>query len=77
MLVPEKEEVVQEPIKLSRRDALYSPIQKEYLEEKVGLPVLSLETDNFDSRTCSAASMRTEVETFANMLKAKKASAMA
>jgi benzoyl-CoA reductase/2-hydroxyglutaryl-CoA dehydratase subunit BcrC/BadD/HgdB len=54
-----------------------SHIPKKYLEEKTGLPVLSLEIDGFDSRAYSAASLRTKVETFADMLKAKKASAMA
>jgi hypothetical protein len=54
--------------------ATISHIQKKYLEEKTGLPVLSLEIDNFDSRTYSADSLRTKVETFAEMLKAKKRS---
>ncbi len=52
--------------------ATISHIQKKYLEEKTGLPVLSLEIDNFDSRAYSAESLRTKVETFAEMLKAKK-----
>jgi benzoyl-CoA reductase/2-hydroxyglutaryl-CoA dehydratase subunit BcrC/BadD/HgdB len=52
--------------------ATISHAQKKYLEEKTGLPVLSLEIDNFDSRTHSADSLRTRVETFAEMLKAKK-----
>ncbi len=52
--------------------ATISHIQKRYLEEKTGLPVLSLEIDNFDSRAYSADSMRTKVETFAEMLKDKK-----
>jgi len=52
--------------------ATISHIQKKYLEEKTGLPVLSLEIDNFDSRAYSADSLRTKVETFAEMLKAKK-----
>jgi benzoyl-CoA reductase/2-hydroxyglutaryl-CoA dehydratase subunit BcrC/BadD/HgdB len=56
-----------------RPSATASHNQKKYLEEKTGLPVLSLEIDDFDSRTYSAASLRTKVETFANMLKAKKA----
>jgi hypothetical protein len=60
-----------------RPSALTSHNQKKYLEEKIGLPVLSLEEDNFDSRAYSAASLRTKVETFADMLKAKKKSAMA
>jgi hypothetical protein len=57
--------------------ALTSHNLKKYLEEKTGLPVLSLEEDNFDSRAYSAASLRTKVETFAEMLKAKRKSAMA
>ncbi|MBN2242156.1 MAG: 2-hydroxyacyl-CoA dehydratase [Acidobacteria bacterium] len=52
--------------------ATISHIQKKYLEEKTGLPVLSLEIDNFDSRAYSADSLRTKVETFAEMLRAKK-----
>jgi hypothetical protein len=55
-----------------RPAATGSHIQKKYLEEKTGLPVLALEIDNFDSRAYSAASLRTKVETFAEMLKAKK-----
>jgi benzoyl-CoA reductase/2-hydroxyglutaryl-CoA dehydratase subunit BcrC/BadD/HgdB len=55
-----------------RPAATGSHIQKSYLEEKTGLPVLALEIDNFDSRAYSAASLRTKVETFAEMLKAKK-----
>ncbi len=54
--------------------ATISHPQKKYLEEKTGLPVLSLEIDGFDSRAYSADSLRTKVETFAEMLKAKKAS---
>jgi hypothetical protein len=58
-----------------RPDATLSHTTKKYLEEKTGLPVLSLEIDCFDSRTYSAASLRTKVETFAEMLKATKKSA--
>jgi len=58
-----------------RPDAILSHNTKRYLEEKTGLPVLALEIDAFDSRAYSAASMRTKVETFAEMLKAKKKSA--
>ncbi len=53
--------------------ATISHPQKNYLEEKTGLPVLSLEIDGFDSRAYNAASLRTKVETFAQILKAKKA----
>ncbi|MBN1833668.1 MAG: 2-hydroxyacyl-CoA dehydratase [Deltaproteobacteria bacterium] len=52
--------------------ATISHIQKKYLQEKTGLPVLSLEIDNFDSRAYSADSLRTKVETFAEMLKSNK-----
>ena len=55
-----------------RPAALGSHSQKKYLEEKTGLPVLSLEIDAFDSRAYNADSLRTKVETFAEMLKAKK-----
>jgi hypothetical protein len=55
-----------------RPAALVSHSQKKYLEERTGLPVLSLEIDNFDSRSYSADSLRTKVETFAYMLKEKK-----
>ena len=60
-----------------RPTATSSHISKKYLEEKTGLPVLALEVDLFDSRAYSAASLRTKVETFAEMLKAKKKSVMA
>jgi benzoyl-CoA reductase/2-hydroxyglutaryl-CoA dehydratase subunit BcrC/BadD/HgdB len=55
-----------------RPAALGSHSQKTYLEEKTGLPVLALEIDDFDSRAYSADSLRTKVETFAEMLKEKK-----
>ena len=44
------------------------------VEEKTGKPTLSLEMDYYDSRSYSAASMRTRVETFAEMLRARKVS---
>lgn len=46
-------------------------------EEETGVPCLSLEMDYYDSRTYSAAALRTRVETFAEMLRAKKASGKA
>ena len=55
-----------------RPAALSSHVEKKYLEEKTGLPVLALEIDCFDSRSYSADSLRTKVETFAYMLKEKK-----
>ena len=58
-----------------RPNALTSHNTKKFLEEKTGIPVLSLEFDPIDSRAYSADSMRTKVETFVSMLKARKASA--
>ncbi len=55
-----------------RPAATTSHAQKKYLEEKTGLPVLALEIDNFDSRAYSADSMRTKVETFAELVKSRK-----
>ena len=45
------------------------------VEERTGKPTLSLEMDYYDSRSYSAAALRTRVETFAEMLRARKASA--
>jgi len=47
---------------------------KRWVEEKTGVPTIALETDNYDSRTYSAEALRTRVETFADMLRARKAS---
>ena len=46
-----------------------------FVEETTGQPTLSLEMDYYDSRSYSAESLRTRVETFAEMLRARKASA--
>jgi hypothetical protein len=45
---------------------------KKYIEEEKGVPVLPLEADCFDSRSISAAAIRTRVEAFAEMLRARK-----
>lgn len=50
-----------------------SRIGKKSLEDALGIPVLSLEEDLVDTRTYSAEYVRTRVETYAEMLKAKKA----
>lgn len=55
-----------------RPSALQSHITKDYLEEKTGVPVLSLEQDIYDSSAYTADSMRTRVETFAEMLRDRK-----
>ena len=52
--------------------ALTSHLVKRWIEENMGVPVLSLEFDLYDSRSYSAAALRTRVETFAEMLRAKK-----
>ena len=41
--------------------------------EKLGVPVLTLEYDMYDTRDLSAESFRTRVETFAEMLRERKA----
>jgi len=60
-----------------RPAALMSHILKKWVEENSGIPALSLESDLYDSRYYSAAAMRTRVETFADMLRLRKASARA
>jgi len=52
--------------------ALLSHIAKSWVEDRTGLPTLSLENDVYDTRSYNAQAMRTRVETFAEMLKAKK-----
>jgi len=55
--------------------AMLSHLLKQFVEKQTGIPVLSLEMDVYDSRIYSAAALRTRVETFADMLRARKASA--
>ena len=50
---------------------------KKWVEETTAVPVLSLEIDAYDSRNYSAAALRTRVEAFAEMLRARKASTRA
>jgi hypothetical protein len=57
-----------------RPSCITSHTSKKYLEEQTHLPVLSLEFDIWDSRNYSAESLRIRIETFAEMLKAKKCS---
>ena len=49
------------------------PMVKKEIEEKLGKPVLNLEFDVCDGRSYSAERLRTRVETFAEMLRTKKA----
>jgi len=51
-----------------------SHLFKQFVEKETGIPVLSLEMDMYDSRSYSAAALRTRVETFVDMLRIKKAS---
>jgi len=53
--------------------ALGSHLIKQWIEEKTGVPTLSLEIDIYDSRYYSAESLRTRVEAFAELLTARKA----
>ena len=46
---------------------------KRWVEETTGVPALALEMDIYDSRNYSAAALRTRVEAFAEMLRARKA----
>jgi len=55
--------------------ALTAHLTKEWVEENTRIPTLSLEFDLYDSRSYSAGALRTRVETFAEMLRARKASA--
>jgi len=48
---------------------------KKWIEENLGIPTLSLEADNYDSRAYSAEALKTRVETFAEILRARKAAA--
>jgi len=55
--------------------ALTSHFLKKWVEETTGVPTLALEVDIYDSRSYSAGTLRTKVEAFAEMLRARKASA--
>ena len=51
-----------------------SHLLKEFVERETGIPVLSLETDIYDSRTYSTEALRMRVETFAEILRVRKES---
>jgi len=58
----------------SCRPAAYPAlILKKSIEEELGIPVLALEGDIWDTRDYSAGALRTRVETFGEMLRARKA----
>lgn len=56
-----------------RPAAVQSRTGKKYLEEKTGLPAIMIEEDMVDSRVYSADYHRTRLETFGEMLIARKA----
>ncbi|MCK4787573.1 MAG: 2-hydroxyacyl-CoA dehydratase [Desulfobacteraceae bacterium] len=53
--------------------ALGSHLIKQHIEERTGVPTLSLEMDLYESRSYGAETLRTKVEAFAEMLRARKA----
>jgi benzoyl-CoA reductase/2-hydroxyglutaryl-CoA dehydratase subunit BcrC/BadD/HgdB len=50
-----------------------SHFAKKWMEEKTEMPTLSLEVDYYDSRQYSVEALKTRVEAFAEMLRARKA----
>ena len=50
-----------------------SKLTKLHLEKETGIPILLLDMDFYDDRNYSAAALRTRLEAFAEMLKARKA----
>jgi benzoyl-CoA reductase/2-hydroxyglutaryl-CoA dehydratase subunit BcrC/BadD/HgdB len=48
-------------------------ITKKVIEDEMGIPVLVLEGDSYDTRNYNAGQLRTRVETFAELLRARKA----
>jgi benzoyl-CoA reductase/2-hydroxyglutaryl-CoA dehydratase subunit BcrC/BadD/HgdB len=53
--------------------ALASHLFKQWIEERTGIPTLVLEMDLYESRSYGAEALRTKVETFAEMLRARNA----
>ncbi|MFH1624455.1 MAG: 2-hydroxyacyl-CoA dehydratase family protein [Pseudomonadota bacterium] len=53
--------------------ALNSLMVKKDVEKDLGIPTLSLEVDCYDTRSYNAQALRTRVETFAELLRARKA----
>ena len=51
-----------------------SHLLKQFVERETGIPVLSLETDIYDSRTYSTEALRTRLEAFAEILRTRKGS---
>jgi hypothetical protein len=55
--------------------ACNSKLLKLHIEKERGLPTLLLDMDFYDDRNYSAAALRTRLEAFSEMLKARKATA--
>ena len=55
-----------------RASSFYPLMIKRAMEQELGIPVLALECDLYDTRDYSTEALRTRVETFAEMLRAKK-----
>lgn len=53
--------------------ASVAAIYKKEIEDKLGIPVLSIESDWWDSRSYTAETLRTRIETFRDLMKARKA----
>jgi len=53
--------------------AQYSHLVKQWVEKNAGIPTLSLEMDIYDSRSYGPEALKTRVEAFAEMLRARKA----
>jgi benzoyl-CoA reductase/2-hydroxyglutaryl-CoA dehydratase subunit BcrC/BadD/HgdB len=52
--------------------SLPSHLMKQVIEKETGIPVLAIEFDLVDNRTINANSLRTKVETFAEILRARR-----
>jgi benzoyl-CoA reductase/2-hydroxyglutaryl-CoA dehydratase subunit BcrC/BadD/HgdB len=52
--------------------ALTSHFLKKRIETSTGMPIMALEMDIYDSRNYTASTLRTKVEVFAEMLRARK-----
>jgi len=61
-------------ITYSCRASFSTLMHKRALERDLGIPILGLECDYYDTRSYSAEALRTRVEAFAEMLRARKAS---
>jgi benzoyl-CoA reductase/2-hydroxyglutaryl-CoA dehydratase subunit BcrC/BadD/HgdB len=48
-------------------------LMRDKISEKLDIPVLTLEYDGYDNREYTAGQLKTRVETFAEMLKMRKA----